>query len=77
MKNYSNTDEYLDNFSGEVRSKLETMRKQLRSLCLKPMRKSAMASQTFKLNNKYFIYMGATRNTSVFMQSPDRDKAFL
>lgn len=76
MRACSTTDEYLDNFSGEARAKLDTLRKTIKELVPEAGEKISYGIPTFTLNDKYFIYMGGyTKHVSLY-PIPPGDEAF-
>ena len=73
---YSNTDEYLANFSGETREKLDTLRRTIKELVPEAGEKISYGIPTFTLNDKYFIYIaGYAKHVSLY-PIPPGDEAF-
>ncbi|MES2970965.1 MAG: DUF1801 domain-containing protein [Patescibacteria group bacterium] len=76
LKPYSTVDEYLANFSGETRKKLDTLRKTIKELVPEAGEKISYGIPTFTLNDKYFIYIaGYTKHVSLY-PIPPGDETF-
>ncbi len=71
MRAYSNTDEYLINFSGESREKLDSLRKLIKELVPEAGEKISYGIPCFTLSDKYFIYMaGYAKHVSLYPIPP-------
>lgn len=76
MHRYENTDEYIANFSGETRNKLETLRKTIKELVPEADEKISYGIPTFTLNGKYFIYIAGYEKHVSMYPIPPGDEAF-
>jgi uncharacterized protein YdhG (YjbR/CyaY superfamily) len=76
MNPYTTTDEYLANFSGEARKKLDTLRKTIKDMVPEAGEKISYGIPTFTLNDKYFIYIaGYNKHVSIY-PIPPGDETF-
>ncbi len=76
MQSYKNIDEYLANFSGETRKKLDSLRKTIKEMVPEAGEKISYGIPTFTLNNKYFIYIaGYAKHVSLY-PIPPGDETF-
>ncbi len=74
MSKYENTDEYIANFSGNAREKLETLRKLIKELVPDAKEKISYGIPTFTLDGKYFIYIGGyAKHVSIYPIPPIDD----
>ena len=71
MQKYETTEEYLANFSGETRKKLDTLRKLIKDMVPEAGEKISYGIPTFTLNGKYFIYIaGYEKHVSIYPIPP-------
>ncbi len=76
MQSYKNVDEYLDNFSGETRKKLDTLRQLIKNMVPETGEKISYGIPTFTLKDKYFVYIaGFDKHISMY-PIPPGDEAF-
>ncbi len=76
MESYSSVDEYLNNFSGETRKKLDEIRKTIKELVPNAGEKISYGIPTMTLNGKYFIYFaGYAKHVSLY-PIPASDEKF-
>lgn len=67
MQKYTTVDEYLANFSGETRKKLDTLRSLIKEMVPEAGEKISYGIPTFTLRGKYFIYTaGYTEHVSLY-----------
>lgn len=76
MQAYSTVDEYLANFSGGTRKKLDTLRKTITEMVPEAGEKISYGIPTFTLNDKYFIYMAGYQYHVSLYPIPSGDGAF-
>lgn len=62
MKDYTNVDEYLDNFSGETRKRLDTIRKMIKQEIPDGDEVITYGIPTIKIKGKYVIYFAGYEN---------------
>lgn len=62
MKAYKTVDEYLANFSGETRKRLDTIRKIIKDTIPEGEETISYGIPTLKINNKYVIYFAGYEN---------------
>ncbi len=58
MRNYKNVDEYLDNFSGDTRSKLEEIRKTVKDIVPEAQQKISYGIPTFTYHGNLLHFAG-------------------
>lgn len=76
MKPYTTVDEYLANFEGKTRKKLDTLRKIIKEIVPECGEKISYGIPTFTLNDKYFIYIaGYAKHVSIY-PIPPGDRSF-
>ncbi len=76
MSKYENIDEYIANFSGDARDKLETLRQLIKETVPEAGEKISYGIPTFTLDGKYFIYIaGYSKHVSLY-PIPAGDEAF-
>ena len=76
LQPYKTVDEYLANFKGETRKKLDTLRKLIKEMFPEAGEKISYGIPTFTLNDKYFIYIaGYAKHVSLY-PIPAGDDAF-
>lgn len=66
MKPYNNVDEYLDNYSGETREKLESIRETIKKLVPNASEVISYGIPTFKLNGHLVHYAGYTNHIGFY-----------
>lgn len=67
LQKYDTVDEYLANFSGETKNKLDIIRKTIRETMPDADEKISYGIPSFTLNGKYFIYYaGYTKHVSLY-----------
>ncbi len=76
MKPYSNIDEYLANFSGDARKKLDNLRGLIKEMVPEAGEKISYGIPTFTLNDKYFIYIAGYAHHVSLYPIPPGDEAF-
>lgn len=76
MSSYTNADEYLANFSGETRSKLETLRNLIKEIVPEAGEKISYGIPTFTLNGKYSIYIAGYEKHVSLYPIPPGDEVF-
>lgn len=62
MKSYTNVDEYLENFSGEARKRLDTIRKMIKKEIPNGEEVISYGIPTIKIDGKYVIYFAGFPN---------------
>ncbi len=76
LQSYTTVNEYLDNFSGETRKKLDTIRETIKEMVPEAGEKISYGIPTFTLNDKYVIYFaGYDKHVSLY-PIPPGDEAF-
>ncbi len=76
MKQYEDADQYVANFSGEARKKLDTLRQTIRDIVPEAGEKISYGIPTCTLNDKYFIYFaGYAKHVSLY-PIPPGDETF-
>ena len=76
MQPYTNVDEYLTNFSGETREKLDTLRQLIKKEVPETGEKISYGIPAFTLNDRYFIYIaGYDKHVSLY-PVPKGDESF-
>jgi uncharacterized protein YdhG (YjbR/CyaY superfamily) len=76
MKKYETTEEYLANFSGETRKKLDTLRNLIKEMVPEAGEKISYGIPTFTLNDKYFIYIAGYEKHVSMYPIPTGDESF-
>lgn len=77
MNKYDTVDEYLANFSGETREKLDLIRKTIKEIAPPETgEKISYGIPTFTMNGKYLIYFAGYPNHVSIYPIPPADEAF-
>ena len=75
MKPYTSIDEYLENFSGETRQKLDAIRNLIRQLVPDSQEKISYGIPATTLDGKYLVYFaGYDRHISIYPVPSVRDE---
>jgi len=76
MRPYSSVDEYLENFNGSTKQKLESIRKLIKQLVPDSQEKISYGIPTATLDGKYLVYFaGYDKHVSVYPIPPVGDEA--
>lgn len=77
MQSYDTVDEYLANFSGDTRKKLDTIRKLIKEEVPEAQEKISYGIPTATLEDKYFIYFaGFPAHVSIYPIPSSSDEEF-
>ena len=76
MNSAKTVDEYIQGYEGEVRSRLETMRKIVREAAPTADESIAYGMPAYKLGSKPLVYFGGFKNHVGFYATPNGHEAF-
>lgn len=76
MKSYSNIDEYLENFSEDVRDRMKKIRSAIKKALPEVGEKISYGVPTMTINGKYFLYFaGFAKHISIYPVTPAIEKS--